>query len=188
MLDLTTKKMFVSRDLIFYEDRFSFATISTSSSQIFTPYPSSFDVSYQPYSPLYNSQTNTPATSCPYVLPSLSPISIASPTSDPIIPHIFSPKSHERISCKPGYLKNFICNSVYLINLTNSCFASPLPASNFCLMLCLSLTNEFAHSSPPFLNLPTILKLLHTLNGNLLLMLQLQPYNSTTLGMWFHYL
>ncbi|XP_069145643.1 uncharacterized protein [Solanum lycopersicum] len=126
-MDITSKKIFVSRDVIFYEGQFPFATSSTSSSTLFTPSPSNFDDTDQPLYPL--TFHNHIFSSVPS--PPCSPNVVHPPWPVLVIPSVLSLRRSKRLSHKPGYLKDFICSSVYLINLTDSCFAFPFPTQVF---------------------------------------------------------
>lgn len=150
LLDIASKKIFISRDVKFFEHIFSFSTSPSDSTPIF-PIPS-----FVPDSPndssnphvLSPNPTSSPRPSVPSnspLSPSSLPISIPSPT--PILR-----KSHR--DCKrPAYLDDFVCNHVVLTNISDTCFTQAIDSSTFSFGA-LSLQNQHllnsisAHSEP----------------------------------------
>ncbi|XP_075074520.1 uncharacterized protein LOC142162108 [Nicotiana tabacum] len=132
LLDLQSKAIFISRDVIFYEDIFSF--LSPSSKQpIFPKEVSTIQDPNHSFSPSdihlsTKSDSNSPIQpfiTSPHNAPTSSPISkgISSPSSLPLPPEL---RRSTRDHNPPSYLADYVCNVVYLIDLTKFCLAAPI--------------------------------------------------------------
>lgn len=151
LLDIASKKVFISRDVHFFEHIFTFSTLQSDSEPTFAipsfipdtstdspnphiPSPAS------PLSPQLSSSSSNPSLS-----PSSLPISL--PSSTPILR-----KSHRECK-KPAYLNDFVCSHVFLTNISDTCLAQPVHFSTFSFGS-LSLQNQHllssisAHSEP----------------------------------------
>lgn len=138
LLNLDTKKVFVSRDVQFHESIYPFSVNSSTS-------PSLFPISSPISEP---SMTNIPTDSPPTILfPSnTSPVSPTSPFSHSPMPSVTPSSSNPmpspappsstsiiplrrstriNLGTQPSYLKDFICNNVFVTDLTRSCLATP---------------------------------------------------------------
>lgn len=130
VMDFKTRRVFVSRDVTFHESNFPFAKVSTSPSQTFLPLIPPLDtfsdfpqiIPTPQYSPPHSQtpQQDIDANP-PEPTNHLIPVSPPEPPSSNVSP----PRRSTRISPKPGYLHDFIGNSVYLTNLIYSCFTTP---------------------------------------------------------------
>lgn len=148
MLELNTKKVFVSRDVHFHEQQFPFA----------------FDKSYHSLPPIFPSHNSTMDIPESVSYPTSSPQAHAHPditspdteTSSPIIPNVSSPtlsslssssSPHinqgrtQRMRHKPSYLEDYCCNNIQLTDVTNACFVHPIQPTTFSFNS-LSLSNQ----------------------------------------------
>jgi len=131
VLDMASRKVFISRDVKFHEDVFPFETTSSPSTSNF-PFPSHIpfpDYADPPSTCFPASSSNPPTPDPPHI-----PIScdLTSPT-DPhstISPDL-PPRRSVRPSKPPSYLQDFICNSILLPDVTNSCFVHPTSPTSF---------------------------------------------------------
>lgn len=129
ILDLESRKIFVSRDLKFYEDQFPFA-IKSHLSSLSKLYPLPKFVPEQPESQsIPTSHSNKPMLSLSLEsMPSPTPNSpIKTPPPSPPSPtrlptHPTPIRRSQRLSHKPSYLQDFVCNSILLKDVTTSCF------------------------------------------------------------------
>nr|XP_016483383.1 PREDICTED: uncharacterized protein LOC107804081 [Nicotiana tabacum] len=164
VLDLVTKRVFVSRDVRFHEDQFPFShspltsdfpffpqdTIPTDtlphnsteySSRISLPSPSPPSTHSSPSSsstcpgPSISTNINlTPSDSAPTPCPSYSPILSGSFSPSSISTPILIPpppvRISDRVTQKQAYLNDYICNNIYLSDLS-SCLSKPLKPNAF---------------------------------------------------------
>ncbi|XP_019240182.1 PREDICTED: uncharacterized protein LOC109220173 [Nicotiana attenuata] len=152
LLDLHSKKVFTSRDVKFHEMIFPFATTPITSPLFFPSYPffpnyptttettsqnfpspstpsdhqpDSTD-SFSPQTSDYSPSSSSHPSASPNLAPSIphSPMSpTPSHTPQPTIPIPPPPlRKSERISQKPTYLDDYVCNTIVLSDLTSSCF------------------------------------------------------------------
>nr|XP_009788320.1 PREDICTED: uncharacterized protein LOC104236139 [Nicotiana sylvestris] len=164
ILDLDTKRVFISRDVKFHEHLFPFT--HSPSSPVFSFFPlgktpsdasphtstkhtprtpsSSSPTLHSPQfilsSPSSSSQVPAPSTPSNITLtssesnPSYSPIlsrSLShSPTSTPIPIPPPPVRKYDRVTQKPAYLNDYICNIIYLSDLS-SCLSKPLKPTAF---------------------------------------------------------
>ncbi|XP_075080013.1 uncharacterized protein LOC142165336 [Nicotiana tabacum] len=115
LLNLETRKVFVSRDVLFHETEFPFSS-SSFSHPIFTKTPSIFTV---PDPPIPSSPDPSSTISLPS--PASTP-TVFIPTSHSLIP---APRRSQKEHNRPAYLNDFVCDSIYLTNLTAACFTHP---------------------------------------------------------------
>jgi len=140
VLELDTRRVSVSRDVYFYENQYPFASTTTPTDSFF-PVTSSLEHSVDsssehikdepviPSSPLPSLPTfSNPSNSS--TLPSTSGTSsISQPRSFPYSPLPISlpeVRKSTRTHNPPSYLQEYVCNSVFLTDLTNSCFNAPI--------------------------------------------------------------
>lgn len=135
-MELYTSKIIVSRDVIFHEECYPF-TVSEPSHRPFFPTSPIFsdsisshiqpdfspqDIPHSPQSPSILSTTSSPSSSVsPNIVsehPTLSSLPIHSPVSPPTV----TLRRTVRISNKPAYLKDYICNSIMLTGLDTTYF------------------------------------------------------------------
>lgn len=122
VMELASRIIFISRDIKFHEDHFPFSVNSAHAIQnpFFSqtiPIPDS-----EPSSPtkltFLNPFPSPPDSAVSSSTPpvAISPIPPASPIVSP------SPRRSTRLSQQPSYLKDVVCNSILLTDVTNSCF------------------------------------------------------------------
>nr|XP_009781880.1 PREDICTED: uncharacterized protein LOC104230706 [Nicotiana sylvestris] len=132
LLDLQSKAIFISRDVIFYEDIFPFLYPS-SEQPIFPKEVSTIQDPNHIFSPSdihlsTESDSNSPiqpSITSPHNAPTSSPISkgISSPSSLPLPPEL---RRSTRDHNPPSYLADYVCNVVHLTDLTKFCLAAPI--------------------------------------------------------------
>ncbi|XP_009762103.2 uncharacterized protein [Nicotiana sylvestris] len=160
LLDLHSKAIFTSRHVIFYEDIFPF--FSPSSEQPIFPKEVSTirDLNHSFSQSDIHFSTESDASSP--IKPSITSPRIA-PTSSPISKDISSlsslpPQPKLRLSTRdhnpPSYLADYVCNAVYLTDLTKFCLVAPISLTtiNF---TDLSLTNQSFFNSISHIVEPT---------------------------------
>ena len=136
VLNLETRKVSISRDVHFVENHFPFSHPTTDNS-IF------IDNSSTPPPDLSDSEDSTITIGTDFFptinVPVNSPVIDTSPVQS-IVPseHVASPspipvrRSHRtNIGTLPSHLKDYICNTIYLSDVTDSCLAVPSNPSNF---------------------------------------------------------
>ncbi|XP_059316718.1 uncharacterized protein LOC132067476 [Lycium ferocissimum] len=137
LLELSTRKIFISRDVHFHESVFPFSSRSVSN-PIYSSYPPSpacfdpitSDVFQLDSNPLIVAQipdSNHPATPPQPPLPPQSPILHPEP---PIAPPLIPTRSSTRTIKPPSYLSDYLCNSVVLTDLS-SCFSTAVTPQVF---------------------------------------------------------
>ncbi|XP_019241250.1 PREDICTED: uncharacterized protein LOC109221245 [Nicotiana attenuata] len=140
VLELDTRRVSVSRDVYFYENQYPFASTTTHTDSFFpvtSPLEHSVDLSSEhiedepdipnspsPLLPIFSNPSNSST------LPSTSG---TSSTSQPrTLSHSTLPislpkvRKSTRTHNPPSYLQDYVCNSVFLPDLTNSCFTAPI--------------------------------------------------------------
>ncbi|KAH0637483.1 hypothetical protein KY289_037398 [Solanum tuberosum] len=133
LLDLHTSKIFVSRDVQFFEHLFPFSS-DQPVSPIFPAHPTSHpDHSVSQPDNILSSAPHSPSSSPPISpVPTPSPIldssspspSSTSTPSPPIAPLRRSTRS--TLGTLPSHLQDYVCNAIILTNVTDSCFTSPM--------------------------------------------------------------
>ncbi|XP_019248671.1 PREDICTED: uncharacterized protein LOC109227936 [Nicotiana attenuata] len=136
LLNLTTRNLFVSRDVHFIEHIFPFSHMSQDNPSIYpgstfpiplftsdAPSQHHFtvpqDCSTPDSSPSSSSHQNTPP-----------PISSTSPIP-PSPPVPLRRSSRDNIGTLPNYLKDYVCNNIFLTDVTTSCLTSTCSPSPF---------------------------------------------------------
>ncbi|XP_019261987.1 PREDICTED: uncharacterized protein LOC109239848 [Nicotiana attenuata] len=138
VLDVETKKVFVSRDVKFCEDIFPFSSSSSDTASFLFPSPAPSDNSAPPtpfysipishpssppspvHSPLPSQPTSPPTSHISPIFP--SPISPSPPFTQPVG---LRRSQRPNLGTKPIHLKYYVFNNVYLTDLTTSCLATP---------------------------------------------------------------
>ncbi|XP_019252834.1 PREDICTED: uncharacterized protein LOC109231642 [Nicotiana attenuata] len=138
VLDVETKKVFVSRDVKFCEDIFPFSSSSSDTASLLFPSPAPSDNSAP--SALFDSTPISHPSSPPSPVHSPLPSQPASPPTShisPILPNPISPSplftqavglrrsQRPNLGTKRNHLKDYVCNNIYLTDLTTSCLATP---------------------------------------------------------------
>jgi len=126
-LSLHSQKYFISRNVKFFEDIYPFASAQLSV-PIFsfdtpaTHVPCDYISPPIVLPPITPSIPVTPIISDRLSSGSISPLSTSLPLPDPIVL-----RRSTRSVKTPGYLQDYICNSVYLSKMSDLCFSSPPP-------------------------------------------------------------
>nr|XP_016501743.1 PREDICTED: uncharacterized protein LOC107820051 [Nicotiana tabacum] len=173
LLNVPTRKLFISRNVVFHETIFPFSFLQDQPPPLFHVSPSSCDpipisptTFFPPPSPATSpgsppSSTHvsqcTPSTVSPYYVPSLpspnphsdSHITSSSPTFQTILRRSF--REHKA----PTYLADYVCGVVHLTDVSTSCFLSPVLPQHF----------SFATLSPSNQKLLSILPHIHEPNS-----------------------
>lgn len=139
VLDISTRKIFTSREIHFDEQHFPFTFLTSPTPPLFpsfsldlfdqtSPIVTSPQVSFQSpltslFPPTHNSQPqstslSSPSTSTPVSFPSL-------PGFPPL------PKRSGKVNTVPSYLHDYVCNNIILTNLTGACFLHPSKPTTF---------------------------------------------------------
>ncbi|KAH0725954.1 hypothetical protein KY289_001947 [Solanum tuberosum] len=152
VLNLKTKKISISRDVIFHEEYFPY---SSKSDPNLVPSTTSLSTDLSSDFPIISSElTHVTSTSCDIPTPcdhempstlvslhpqnteytSIDPISMTDPThdslpsysaeSEPVLQTVIRKSSRPHKA--PGYLEDYICSSLHLTNVSAPCFLSPV--------------------------------------------------------------
>ncbi|TMW82472.1 hypothetical protein EJD97_005847 [Solanum chilense] len=162
VLDLNSKKILTSRDVVFHETIFPFSSDTRPVSTdyplpYFTPFhfPTDFghSDSLSPTSPSSSPSSTNPidhiVSPPPTPVHSSAPITVPSTTPIPI-PLRMSTRSHQI----PKHLADYVCNSIVLTDLTDSCFASPISPQTVS-FTALSHSNQSLLTSTSYISEPT---------------------------------
>lgn len=156
LLELVTKKVFVSRDAHFFEIIFPFPTLQSDSQSIFSVPNFIPETSVEPpisstapmSSPTTSSFPERFSSPTPYI-PPLSP--------DPISNHTPEIRKSHRVNKRPTYLNDYICNHVYFSNVSDSYFVQPVDSPTFAFEA-MSLQNQHLLGSISAITEPTSFK------------------------------
>ncbi|XP_075077902.1 uncharacterized protein LOC142164245 [Nicotiana tabacum] len=132
LLDLQSKTIFISRNVVFYEDIFPFSSLSLEP-PIFPKEFSTIHDQTHPF-PQYDNQPSSepdlnPSPSLSITSPRKAPTSSAISRFNSSLSSILVQPELRRSTREhnpPSYLIDYVCNAVYLTDLTNSCFATPV--------------------------------------------------------------
>ncbi|XP_019225781.1 PREDICTED: uncharacterized protein LOC109207338 [Nicotiana attenuata] len=178
LLELETKRIFVSRDVKFFESHFPFAKVKPSHNPVFSDSSLSLDSnSSQHIQPEISSTLdmdphNTtsppspsfqPNSSDSYITPTphqpVSPVPHTSPHTYPTNSPVSTPRQEaplrrsDRITQQPVYLKDYVCNSIMFADLDRECFSHPTRRSAYSFSS-LTINNQHLIQSLSTLNEP----------------------------------
>jgi len=164
LLELSTRKILISRDVSFHESIFPFS--SSSSTQHIFPHssfsPDPFDGTVLPTSPPISPHSNPPSHPTEPIIST-----DASDLTDTPSPSIISsaPRRSTRTSKVPSYLNDYLCNSVVLTDLFSH-FIDPVVPSTLHVSAFLLLINMYLNLFLTSVNQLASLRQLNTLVGN----------------------
>lgn len=142
VLNLKTKKISISRNVVFHEEYFPFSSdISHLSQRIFpvsTPssdsdddiVPSNFDIPFSVSNPIPSDTTvSEPTSPISDSLYTTSPRDSSISPNNPVINDLLRKSS--RITRTPAYLKDYVCNALQLTDVSSTCILSHVTPISF---------------------------------------------------------